>query len=44
MPKVGSNYICLVVILIDFVLKNDEDFIHKCLKKNLNKLKKKKGY
>ena len=22
MPKVGSNYICLVVILIDFVLQN----------------------
>ena len=24
--KVGSNYICLVVILIDFVLKKDENY------------------
>ena len=24
MPNVGSNYSCLVVILIDFVLKIDE--------------------
>ena len=23
-PKVGSNYTCLTVILIDFVLKKDE--------------------
>ena len=26
MPKVGSNYICKVVILIDFVLKKDENY------------------
>ena len=26
MPSVGSNYICLTVILINFVLKKDEDY------------------
>ena len=26
MPKVSSNYICLVVISIDFVLKKDENY------------------
>ena len=26
MPKAGSNYICLVIILIDFVLKKDENY------------------
>ena len=28
-PKVGSNYTCLAVILIDFVLKNDENYYRK---------------
>ena len=27
MAKVGSNYICLAVLLIDIVLKKDEDLI-----------------
>ena len=26
MPKVGSNYTCLAVILFDFVLKKDERY------------------
>ena len=26
MPIVGSNYICLAVLLIDFVLKKDENY------------------
>ena len=26
MPEVVSNYICLAVIVIDFVLKKDENF------------------
>ena len=25
-PKVGSNYACLAVMLIDFVLKKDENY------------------
>ena len=28
MPKVGSNYICLVVILIDFVLIKYENYYY----------------
>ena len=28
MPKVGSNYICLAVILIDFVLIKDENYYY----------------
>ena len=30
MPKLSSNYICLVVILIDFVLKKMKSVILKC--------------
>ena len=26
MPKVGSHYICLAVMLIEFVLKKDENY------------------
>ena len=26
MAQIGSNYICVAVILIDFVLKKDENF------------------
>ena len=26
MPKLGSNYICLVIILIGFVLKKDRNY------------------
>ena len=26
MPKIGSNYICLAAILIDFVLKKDKNY------------------
>ena len=43
MPKLSSNYICLVVILIDFVLKEMKSVILKCFWKNVNKLKRKKG-
>ena len=30
MPKVDSNYIFLVVILIGFVFKKDEAFLKEC--------------
>ena len=40
MSKVGSNYICSAVILIDFVIKRNENY--KCFEKNINTLKKKK--
>ena len=40
-PKVGSNYTCLPVILFDFVPKKDENYYpevllktYKCIKKN----------
>ena len=42
-PKVCSNYTCLVVILIDFVLKKMKTIIRKCFQKNANTLKKKKN-
>ena len=29
-PKVGSNYTCLAVILLDLFLKRMKIFIHKC--------------
>ena len=35
-PKVGCNYTCLVVILINFVLKKDENY---CLQKFLKEFK-----
>ena len=44
MPKLSSNYICLVVILIDFVLKKMKSVILKCFWKNLNLLKRKKRW
>ena len=40
MPKVGSNHICLVIILIDFVLKKDEDYFPEVFQENVNTLKK----
>ena len=44
-PKVGSNYTCLEVQSIDFVLKKDEDYHHyHLLKKNVNALKKRKWW
>ena len=30
MPKVGSNFTCLTVILIGFVHKKMENIMHKC--------------
>ena len=41
-PKVGSNYPCLAVLLIDFVLKRDENYYPQVFLKNVNTLKKKK--
>ena len=41
MPKVGSSYACLAVILIGFVPEKDKTIIHKCFQKNVNALKKK---
>ena len=38
MPKVGSNYICLAVTLIDFILKKMKIIILKCFQKNVNTL------
>ena len=40
MPKVGSNYICLAVMLIDFVLKKEKNYYLEVLLKNVNILKK----
>ena len=34
----GSNYICLAVTLIDFILKKMKIVILKCFKKNVNTL------
>ena len=43
-PKVWSNYTCLAVMLIDFILKKDENYyLQKCFLKNVNTPKKKKG-
>ena len=44
MPKVGSNYVCLAVILIDFVFKNIKSIFHKYFLKNVNISKKKKRW
>ena len=42
-PKLGSNYTCLAVILVGFVLKKDENYHPQMfLKEFLNTLKKKK--
>ena len=43
MPKAGSDYICLAVIIIDFILQEDENYYPKVFLKNLNKLRKKDG-
>ena len=41
-PKIGSNYNCLKVIVIDFVLKKDESYYPKVFQNNVNKLRRKK--
>ena len=40
MPKVGSNYICLAVILIDSVLKKDETFYEQVFSKECKYIEK----
>lgn len=36
-PKLGSNYVCLIVIVIDYVLQKDGSFyLQMFLKKNKN--------
>ena len=42
-PKVGSNYACLAVMLIDFVLKKDENYYPQKLFKECKYTKKEKG-
>ena len=44
MPKVGSNYFCLAVILIDFVLNIMKTIMRKCFQKNVNTLQNKKEW
>ena len=39
MPREGCNYICLAVILIDFVLTNDENYYQQVFLKNRNTIK-----
>ena len=41
-PKVGSNYTCLAVILINFVLKNIEKFCPKVFLKECKYIEKEK--
>ena len=40
MPKAGSNYIYLVVILVDFVLKKDENYYPQVLLKECEDIEK----
>ena len=42
MPKVGSNYICLVVILTDFILKKDENYYPQVFLKKCKQIEKEK--
>ena len=42
MPKVGFNYICLAVTLIDFVLIKDEDFYSRKFLKECKYIEKEK--
>ena len=42
MPKVESKYTCLAVILIDRVLKNDENYSLQLVLKNVSTLIKKR--
>ena len=42
MSEAGSNYICLVVMLIDSVLKKDENYYSQVFFKNVTTLQKKK--
>ena len=41
-PEVGSHHPCLALILIDSVLKKDENYYLQVCLKNVNTLKKKK--
>ena len=43
MPKAGSDYICLAVIIVDFILQEDENYYAKVFLKNVNTLRKKNG-
>ena len=43
MPKVGSKYTCLAVILIDRVLKNDESYYLQLVFKKCKYIDKEKG-
>ena len=42
MPKAGFNYACLIVILIDFVLKKDEQFYPQAFLKECKYIEKEK--
>ena len=44
MSEAGSNYICLVVMLIDSVLKKDENYYSQVFFKNVTTLQKKKKH
>ena len=43
MPKIGSNYICVTVILIDFILKNDDKYRPQIFLKECKYIEKGKG-
>ena len=42
MPIVGSDYTCVAVISIDFVLKKDKNYYRQVLLKKCNYIKKEK--
>ena len=43
MPKTGSNYTCLAVILIDYVIKKDENYYPQVLLRECKYIEKEKS-